>query len=126
MAACTHTTLEPRRGTAPCLARVLTSPIAGEILLGSDATGGPVLRIPASTGRANIEAAVAALVDLLARMDAPLQDCEPAEASPLTVRFDATFQGITPTADQVRAAYRSNGDRLPANLRTGFARALFG
>ncbi|MBL6082104.1 hypothetical protein JMJ56_29435 [Belnapia sp. T18] len=40
--------------------------------------------------------------------------------------FDATFQGIAPTADQVRAAYRSNGDRLPANLRSGLARAFFG
>ncbi|MBL6081852.1 hypothetical protein JMJ56_28100 [Belnapia sp. T18] len=86
----------------------------------------PVLRIPASTGWADIEAAVAALVDLLDRMGTPLQDSEPAETSPLAVRSDASFQGITPSADQVRAAYLRNGDRMPANLRTGLARAFFG
>jgi hypothetical protein len=42
------------------------------------------------------------------------------------VRFDATFLGITPSTDQVRAAYRRNGDRLPANLRSGLAQVLLG
>ena len=41
-------------------------------------------------------------------------------------RLDAWAEVIIPTVDQVRAAYRGNGDRLPANLRGGLARAVFG
>ncbi len=132
MAAHALTTTEPRRGTTPRTARVLTSPIPGEILLGSDATGGPVLRLPANIGRADIEAAVAALADLLDRMGAPLADHrpdaepDPVQPSALPTPFAVTVHAIVPTLDQQRAAYRRNGDRLPANLRGGLARALFG
>ncbi|SDE42512.1 hypothetical protein [Belnapia rosea] len=78
MASCAHTITEPRRETSlPPLARVLTSSNPGEILLGSDASGGSVLCISATIGWADLEAAAAALADLLERMGAPLADRGP-------------------------------------------------
>lgn len=58
--------------TDPAPARVLTSPLPGEILLGSDAAGGPVLRISTTTTREDLKATIAALVDLLARLEPAL------------------------------------------------------
>ena len=113
--------------TAP--ARVLTSPMPGEILLGSDDTGGPVLRIPTTTTREDLRAVLVALADLLARLEPALDAIADALApapSPLLRRFDDVALTITPTADQVRAAYLSNGDRLPTNLRGGFGWAVIG
>ena len=100
-----------RLAGGPALARVLTSPTPGEILLGSDNTGGPVLRIPTTTTYDDLKATIAALADLLARLDLALDDI---------------VDALAPTPDQVRAAYLSNGDQIPANLRSGLARGLFG
>jgi hypothetical protein len=108
---------------------VLTSPLSGEILLGSDDTGGPVLRIPTTTTRDELRAVIVALTDLLARLEPALDaviDAFAPAPSPLLRRFDDVALTITPTADQVRAAYLSNGDQLPANLRSGFVRAVLG
>ena len=128
--ASTTTALPIRRVPSdPAPARVLTSPLPGEILLGSDDTGGPVLRIPTTTTREDLRAAMAALADLLARLESALDAVADALApapSRLLRRFDDVALTITPTADQVRAAYLSNGDRLPANLRGGFVRAVLG
>ena len=104
------------------LVRVLTTTTPGEILLGSDDTGAPVLRIATSTTREDLKAAVVALIDLLARMEPALEAVAsalaPDPSRPLR-RFDDRAEAITHTAEQVRAAYRSNSDRLPANLRGG-------
>ena len=132
MATYAHTTAVPvtrRVPSDPAPARVLTSSIPGEILLGSDATGGPVLRIPTTTTREDLRATIAALADLLARLEPALDAVADALApapSRLLRRFDDVALTITPTADQVRAAYRANGDQLPANLRGGFARLVLG
>ena len=101
----------------------------GEILLGSDAAGGPVLRIPTTTTYDDLRAVLAALADLLARLEPALDAVADALApapSRLLRRFDDVALTITPTAEQVRAAYLSNGDQLPANLRSGFVRAVLG
>ena len=130
MATSTHTTAVPAARRLPsdlAPARVLTSPIPGEILLGTDDTGRPVLRIPTTTTREDLRAALAALTDLLARLDPALDAVAEALAPCRRLqRFDAQAEAIIPTVDQVRAAYRGNGDRLPANLRGGLARAVFG
>ena len=132
MATCAHTTTIPAARRLPSdipLARVLTVSTLGEILLGSDATGGPVLRIPTTTTRDDLKAAMAALSDLLARLEPALDAVADAFApapSLLLRRFDDRAENIIPTADQVRDAYRGNGDRLPANLRGGLAQAVFG
>ena len=89
MATCALTITAPdgrRQSNETAPARVLTSSIPGEILLGSDDTGGPVLRIPATTTRDDLRAVLAALADLLARL-------EPA--------LDAIADALAPTADQV-------------------------
>ena len=68
--ASTITALPVRRVPSdPATARVLTSPLPGEILLGSDDSGGPVLRIPTTTTYDDLKATIAALADLLARME---------------------------------------------------------
>ena len=132
MATCALTITAPdgrRQSNDTAPARVLTSSIPGEILLGSDDTGGPILHIPTTTTRDELRAVIVALTDLLARLepalDAVIDALAPA-SSPLLRRLEDTAEAITPTADQVRAAYLINGDRLPANLRGGFVRAMLG
>ena len=88
----------------------------------------PVAVILTPALRARIEALATFLVDLLDAADAPQADMEPdtdgeaeadeAGAQPVTLSPDrfrtATYR---PSARQQRAAYRRNGDPLPANLR---------
>ena len=104
--ASTTTALPARRvPTDPAPARVLTSPLPGDILLGSDDTG-PVLRIPTTTTRDELRAVLAALGDLLARLEPALDAAADALAPAPSYRFDNVLQGhIIPTGDQQRGDF---------------------